>query len=161
MKNSIQRTWGNEKGFTLIELIIVIAILAIIAAIAIPNILNAVDNSRKGTDIANARTMASSAATFVAQADTIDDVAGEYYFEAGAVTPDDAGRDSVADAFEAYFNSRAPEPKFKTAVAGVVVDRFILTILDSGDIEIVASDDDAGTNTAELYPTPGPEYDRD
>lgn len=46
----------NKKGFTLIELIVVIAILAILAAILVPAILNYVDTAEQRTNETNART---------------------------------------------------------------------------------------------------------
>ncbi|MEG1415797.1 MAG: prepilin-type N-terminal cleavage/methylation domain-containing protein [Clostridium sp.] len=48
----------RKKGFTLIEMVVVIAILVIIAAVAIPQIINSVKKSRAALDIANARTYA-------------------------------------------------------------------------------------------------------
>ncbi|MEF9952086.1 MAG: prepilin-type N-terminal cleavage/methylation domain-containing protein [Clostridium sp.] len=48
----------RRKGFTLIEMVVVIAIVVIIAAIAIPQALKAINKSKASTDIANARTYA-------------------------------------------------------------------------------------------------------
>ncbi|SHJ71419.1 type IV pilus assembly protein PilA [Clostridium cavendishii DSM 21758] len=50
----IKRTKNNKKkGFTLIELIIVLAVLVIIAAIAIPNFVNVRKNSETKADNAS------------------------------------------------------------------------------------------------------------
>jgi len=48
----------QEKGFTLIELMIVVAIIAIIAAIAIPSLLNARKAGNESSAISSLRTLA-------------------------------------------------------------------------------------------------------
>lgn len=45
-----KKLWKSEKGFTLMELIIVIVILAILALIAIPRLIGFAETARKATD---------------------------------------------------------------------------------------------------------------
>ena len=63
----LKRNNKKKKGFTLIELIIVIAIIAILAAIAIPNFLSIQRKARVKADIASAKTIYDATSALVAE----------------------------------------------------------------------------------------------
>ncbi|MDA3845182.1 MAG: prepilin-type N-terminal cleavage/methylation domain-containing protein [Vallitaleaceae bacterium] len=149
MKKLFSKVWKKEEGFTLIELIIVIAILAIIAAIAIPNVLSAVDNSRRTTDISNSKMIADAIATVKAKEDTfsnVNDVVTN-------LTEDQGEVDSFAEAVANQLNS-VPTPKFKGADA----DTFYFSIAEDGTIEVYAATGDVTTGGVMVYPIPDTTY---
>jgi prepilin-type N-terminal cleavage/methylation domain-containing protein len=57
----------NRRGFTLVELLIVVAIIGILVAIAIPNILDAVDRSKQRATVGDMRTWGNGIASYYAE----------------------------------------------------------------------------------------------
>lgn len=60
----------NNKGFSLVELIIVIAIMAVLIGVLAPQYLKYVNNSKVSTDITNAESIATAVNVAVADNDT-------------------------------------------------------------------------------------------
>ncbi len=69
----------NQKGFTLIELIVVIAILGILAALAIPRLTGTRDTANRSSVLANLRTIESAIALAEANGDEINTTDAEDY----------------------------------------------------------------------------------
>ena len=53
MRRKLQAKLNSKKGFTLVELLIVVAIIAILVAVSIPLVNTSLDKARIATDQAN------------------------------------------------------------------------------------------------------------
>lgn len=74
MKN--QKTMGN-KGFSLVELIVVIAIMVVLVAVLAPVFTKYIEQSRRATDISNANAIAEAVLTDAADGTITGDVTSQ------------------------------------------------------------------------------------
>ncbi len=117
----------NQKGFTLIELIIVIAILGILAGLAVPSLIGFSDNAKKAKDEDFADTVATSAVVA--------------YVDTGAVL---TGNPLTVAGYASYFNQSTTLDHYTSIT---VVDAAPAGGCDTGAFEILAVTLSDGTNT--------------
>mgnify|MGYP003699977431 CR=1 FL=1 len=72
----------DERGFTLIELIVVIAILGILAAIAVPRVTTSLSNAKTNADEANIKILQNAVERYYVEKgtypSTLDDLVPDY-----------------------------------------------------------------------------------
>ena len=118
------RKMKNKKGFTLMEMLIVVAIIAILIAIAIPTFASSLNKARVATDEANIRAGYASVMTDVLTDENYsveggtEKTATYKLNKDGSVTKDSA--DAGAAAGDPYVTV-GKNDKADTAVAGVTV----------------------------------------
>lgn len=126
LMNKKQKTTTN-KGFSLVELIVVIAIMAVLVAVLAPAMMKYIERSRKSTDASTISNLVSSA-----QAGVIDQnvSAGKYTLTVtdGCVVtgPDDANKGKLEAALkESYNDLKEIKLKSEWKTKGVVVTMII------------------------------------
>ncbi len=101
LSRNLQRPRNSEKGFTMIELIIVIVIIGIVSAVAIPQFVDLKENAKigvaKGVGGALSGTIAAKHADFLLNdtAYNASDVASDTLYSGGIVAADCVGTDDT------------------------------------------------------------------
>lgn len=113
----------NNKGFSLIELIIVIAIMAVLVAIIAPNLTRYLGKSKSQTDKTNLDEIKKQFKNAISDAatDEITNVAGTYTVSGSSVTGGDATFATyVSKALDADTNTKSKVDRTKDKIQVVV-----------------------------------------
>ncbi|OPJ56332.1 competence type IV pilus major pilin ComGC [Alkalithermobacter paradoxus] len=84
MIKAVRKVMNSKKGFTLVELIVVLAVLGIIAGIAIPRFGNIQEESKRKADIATGAVIGKAAELALANGETdvaVDKLVSKGYLE--------------------------------------------------------------------------------
>lgn len=128
----------KKKGFTLIELVIVMAILVVLAAVAIPNLTSVKTDAKKTADDTSKATIISTISTLVA-ADKIatpgNGKVKKLVFDGSAITEGTAGTGETLDAL-ASGELKIVQDAFPNVPKTSSGGSFTATISDAGKVTV-------------------------
>ena len=83
----LNRTRQNRKGFTLVELLVVILILGVLSAIALPSYISTVQSSRQGAANSNAKALATAVQAKAISVGSYDTTLADFATDLGGTIP--------------------------------------------------------------------------
>ncbi len=140
----------NNKGFSLVELIIVIAIMAILAGALAPALIKYIAKSRRSTDVSNAQTIATAVTNALSVEAAYDDASGNQSYTVAVNGTQLGTADSFASEVTSQLGGSKYKPKYdKNATffvhLGANKDQFQVGVT-------------GGTKEVVLYPDVDPDY---
>ncbi|HLL90244.1 MAG TPA: prepilin-type N-terminal cleavage/methylation domain-containing protein [Tepidisphaeraceae bacterium] len=122
-----------KKGFTLVEILIVVIILGILAAIVIPQFTNASQDARRSNMISQLQTLKSQIALYKLQHnDNPPTSAALFWTELTGTTTAARATPGVAnDSYGPYFPEALKNPLVSAALASTVIDGSALAVGDA------------------------------
>ena len=136
----------NNKGFTLVEIVIAVAILAILIGIAVPALLGNVNKSKIATDKSNAATIGQTAMLVITEAD------GSTVYKNVDKTLTAVATNPTSGSFEeAFVNKLGNAADIKPKVSGYTDFQLVVSDItsDSADVKVYAV---KGSDKVQLWP---------
>ena len=148
----------KNKGFSLVELIIVIAIMAILAAAIAPALIRYIDKSRRADDVTAAGTVETAVVTALANEKIYDAIVGSTDSTVVAVWEDKGfswgtGNQTFKDEFQSSLPDGA-SIKYKKEGA----KSYTAVTTSDGQVKVYISNDQAGGKTWEIRPSRDAKY---